>query len=56
MEFETFVSDKAQLCRTSLKELGPESSVIDYGAIILCKGGTATMRIDFKDWHLKRIP
>lgn len=56
MKFETFASDKAQLCTTSLKELEAESNVIDYGAIILCKGGTATMRIDFKDWHLKRMP
>ena len=54
MKFETFASDKAQLCTTSLKELEAESNVIDYGAIILCKGGTATMRIDFKDWHLKK--
>lgn len=54
MKFETFASDKAQLCTTSLKELEAESNVIDYGAILLCKGGTATMRIDFKDWHLKK--
>lgn len=54
MKFETFASEKAQLCTTALKELEGESSAIDYGAIILCKGGTASMRIDFKDWHLKK--
>lgn len=42
------------MCITSLQELKDESNVIDYGAIILCKGGTASMRIDFKDWHLKQ--
>lgn len=54
MKFETFASEKAQLCTTALKELEGESNAIDYGAIILCKGGTASMRIDFKDWHLKQ--
>lgn len=54
MKCEIFASEKAQLCITSLQELKDESNVIDYGAIILCKGGTASMRIDFKDWHLKQ--
>lgn len=54
MKCEILASEKAQLCITSLQELKDESNVIDYGAIILCKGGTASMRIDFKDWHLKQ--
>lgn len=54
MKFETFVSDKAQLSISSLKELEKESNVIDYGAIILCKGGTASMHIDFMEWKLKK--
>lgn len=54
MKYEILTSEKAQLCITSLNELKDESNVIDYGAIILCKAGTAAMRIDFKDWQLKQ--
>jgi len=52
MDEETIASKKAQLLVTDLKEMSAEQSIIDYGAIILCKSGMATMRIDFKDWRL----
>lgn len=52
MDGETIASEKARLLITDLKEMAVEQSIIDYGAIILCKSGTATMRIDFKDWRL----
>lgn len=35
MKFETFASEKAQLCTTALKELEGESNAIDYGNNIM---------------------
>lgn len=53
MDNEILTSEKAQLYVSSLGELMGEQKVIDYGAIIICRQGTATMRIDFKCWRLE---
>lgn len=45
-------TDKAKLFTTKLLEWRHDPAVIDYGAIVLCVKGQATMRIDFHDWHL----
>lgn len=42
----------ATLCVTGLEELGVEAGVVDYGAIILCRAGEATVHIDFRHWRL----
>lgn len=43
---------RAQLFSTRLSNWRHEPQVVDFGAIVLCRGGSATMRIDFKDWSL----
>lgn len=52
MDREILASEKAQLYTTTLKEMCGEQGIIDYGAIIICRHGQATMRVDFKDWPL----
>ena len=46
------LTDSARLYVTSLDEWRTEPQVIDFGAIIICRKGRATMCIDFKDWEL----
>lgn len=53
MDYELQASEKAQLFTSTLAELRSDHSVINYGAIIICRRGTATMRIDFKCWRLE---
>lgn len=52
MDKEILASEKAQLYNSTMEELHSEQAIIDYGAIIICRRGRATMRIDFKDWPL----
>lgn len=49
---EMKATEKAQLYTTPLAEWRGEPQVVDFGAIIICRRGVATMRIDFKDWEL----
>lgn len=48
----TYQDSRVKLCTTRLENLTDENNVIEYGAIILCRHGSADIRIDFKDWHL----
>lgn len=43
---------EASLISTSLQEWSNEPQAINYGAIIICRQGEATMRINFKEWNL----
>lgn len=43
---------EASLISTSLQEWRNEPQAINYGAIIICRRGEATLRINFKDWNL----
>ncbi len=43
---------KAVLYTTSLQEWCSEPLVINYGAILICRGGKATLRINFKEWEM----
>lgn len=52
MDIDIFSTDKARLTVSSLEELRGEQTITDYGAIIICRQGSATMRIDFKSWQL----
>lgn len=52
MDNEIMAEGKSQLYISNLAELADEQGVIDYGAIIICRRGTAIMRIDFKCWQL----
>lgn len=54
MDKEMFGTEKARLYESSLCDFADEASVIDYGAIMVCRGGTATVRVDFKEWTLCR--
>lgn len=49
---EMKATEKAQLYTSPLEEWRVEPQVVDFGAIIICRRGVATMRIDFKDWEL----
>lgn len=52
MDKDILASDKARLYSSTLAELRMEQVVVDYGALIICRAGTATMRIDFRQWQL----
>lgn len=52
MDREILASEKARLYTTPLSELRDEQTVIDYGAIMICRHGTATINVDFKSWRL----
>lgn len=52
MDNEIIAVGKSRLYVSTLAELAGEQSVIDYGAIIICRRGSAVMRIDFKCWRL----
>lgn len=46
-------TSRAELVTTKLTELRSEQSIANYGAIIVCRSGSATMRIDFNSWLLR---
>lgn len=52
MDRDILSTDKAQLIVSSLDELRGEQNITGYGGIIICRSGSATMRIDFKSWTL----
>ncbi len=54
MDSETSATQRARLGGGRLAGLEGEQCVVDYGAIILCTAGTATLTIDFKPWRLER--
>ncbi len=43
---------RVTLTTTDLAWMGDDSYMMDGGAIVLCRHGTATVRIDFKEWRL----
>lgn len=45
-------TERATLSLTTLSRWRTEPTIIDCGAIILCRSGNATMTIGFKDWEL----
>lgn len=51
---ELVASSKAQLYTTQLAELRDEQRVLNYGAVVICRNGTATIHIDFKSWDLAK--
>lgn len=53
MDSETDVRQAAWLSGRVPADIGPEPEVIDYGAILLCTGGTAAIRVGFKEWLLR---
>lgn len=48
MDKELVASYKAKLYKSSLSELCIDQRVIDFGALIICRQGKATMHIDFR--------
>jgi len=52
MDKDILSTDKAQLVVSTLDELRGEQNITGYGAIIICRSGSATIRIDFKTWRL----
>lgn len=49
---EILSGEQARLYTTHLTRWRAEPVLINFGAIVLCRKGAATMRIDFKDWSL----
>lgn len=45
-------TESAKLYRSRLEEWRTDPMAIDFGAIIICRHGEATMCIDFKNWQL----
>lgn len=53
MDREILASEKARLYNSRLEELRMEQTVLNYGAIMICRHGTATIHVDFKCWRLE---
>lgn len=49
----TFKNEQVQLVTTSYIEWQSDACVLNYGAILLCQQGTATITVNFKTWQLK---
>lgn len=47
-------AQEANLLTSSLDEWRGEAQLINYGAIIICRQGAATIKINYKDWQLYR--
>ena len=52
MNKDILLSEKAQLLRSDLSELGGESHVLGYGALVICRSGEMDMSIDFRSFRL----
>lgn len=52
MDKEIIASDKARLYFTSLSEMADEQRILEYGAVVICRQGSATIHIDFRQWDL----
>ncbi len=52
MTAELSSNQKAVLYTTTLQEWCGEPQVINYGAILICRRGKATLRINFKEWEM----
>lgn len=42
----------ARLCFSSLEKWRTEMCALHYGVILICREGTASLRVNFKDWDL----
>lgn len=42
----------ARILTSNLSEWCGEMQVVNYGAILICRGGEATLRVNFKEWEL----
>ncbi len=45
-------NQEAMLLTSSLDDWCEEPTVLNYGAILICRGGKATLRVNFKVWEL----
>lgn len=45
---------EASLLRSTLREWCDEAQVLDYGAIIICRGGNGRIRVNFSEWTLHK--
>lgn len=53
MDKDMRASSRARLFRSTLQELRAEQRVLDYGAVVICRCGEATIHVDFKSWTLR---
>lgn len=53
-DIEMVPDRKVRLFSTSLNEWPNEATVIDYGMIVLCLDGEATMNVNFFEWYLTK--
>lgn len=47
-----FGAQKAKLYLSDLEEWTHEPQVLSYGAILICRSGEATLRVNFKEWEM----
>lgn len=52
MDKDILSTDEPKLLISSLNEYRSEQSIAAHGAIVICRSGSATMRIDFNSWTL----
>lgn len=54
MDYEITSSSSSRLIHSDLSDFNGEPNVCDYGAIVICRGGQATVNIDFRSWVMKK--
>ena len=52
MDKELSIDQEATLVESTLREWEGEAQVLGYGTIIICRDGTASLRVNFDDWSL----
>lgn len=52
MDLEMTRTGSTSLQVTALRQMQSEGTVVDYGAIMICRGGTAVIHIGFSRWTL----
>ena len=52
-DYDILTSRQATLSLTDLHAFTSEHVLVDFGAIIICRDGTATARVNFKEWQLR---
>lgn len=46
-------SGSVELCIRNLNEWFEEATVVNYGMILICRSGNATIKVNFSEWELK---
>ncbi len=52
-DYSILASQQTVLLLTDLQAFTTEQVLVDFGAIMICRRGMATLRVDFREWQLR---